>query len=134
MELSNYKPVSKDISQKYLVKLFEKYNINDELEDAQKLFFAIQEFCETLNIENIPNKDNIDLFIVGKKGYGFGSYDNLAYCVKEIIDVNSAILFFAEKILKNESRNITNYEIFDLKDRIEVLERKVKRISGSDRF
>lgn len=134
MELSNYKPVSKDISQKYLVKLFEKYNINDELEDAQKLFFAIQEFCETLNIENIPNKDNIDLFIVGKKGYGFASYDNLAYSVKEIVDVNSAILFFAEKILKNESRSITNYEIFDLKDRIEVLERKIKRFSGADRF
>lgn len=134
MDLNIYKPVNKDISQKYLVKLFEKYNINDELEDSQKLFIAIQEFCETLDITTVTNRENIDLFIVGRKGYGTSSYDNLVYSVKEIVDVDSAILFFAEKILKNESRIITNYEIFDLKDRIEVLERKFKRISGSDRF
>ena len=129
MNLQDYKPVDKELSEKYLIKLFKKYSINDTLEASKILFELIQETCATLTIPPKSRFSNLNLNIVGKGGFGLNSYDNLVYSVKEINDVETAILFFANIILENESKNISNYEIFDLRERLEYVEQKIKKMT-----
>lgn len=134
MDLQNYKPVNKDLSEKYLIKLFKKYSINDTLEDSKILFKLIQEACETLTIPPKEILNNVNLNIVGKGGFGLNSYDNLTYSVKDITDAESAIVFFAKIILENESRSISNYEVFDIRERLEYLEKQVHKLTNSNSF
>lgn len=134
MNLQDYKPVDKDLSEKYLVKLFKKYSINDTLESSKILFELIQETCLTLTIPQKSILNTVNLNIVGKGGFGLNSYDNLVYSVKEINDVETAILFFAKIILENESRNISNYEVFDIRERLEYVEKQVHKLTNSNSF
>ena len=132
MDFSNYKPVSEDISEKYLGKFFEKYSINIELEAAKLLYKSIQAVCSTLETDMPEGLKQTNINVVGKSGYGAHCYDSLMYTIKEIKNFEDAVFYFAEKILQNENRTVSNFEIFDIQERLSKVERKLNRLTGEN--
>ena len=128
MEFANYKPVSREISAKYLEKFFIKHNINPELNKSKLFFKAIQDTCETLTLPTQEILSQFDLFIVGKGGFGLSSYDSLSYYIKGIPDTRTGVAYFAKTILENENVPVCNFDVFDLKERVELLEKQVTKL------
>ena len=132
MTFENYKPVDAEISGKYLDRFFAKYNVNMELEDTTYLKRVIQYTCHTLTMPDDNVLSKVNLFIIGKGGFGTNSYDSIAYSVKEINDATTAVEYFAKLILDNEAKKISGYDLFDLKERVARLEKLVKRLTDNN--
>ena len=132
MTFENYKPVSVEISGKYLDRFFAKYNVNMELEDTAYLKKVIQYVCHTLTMPEDSVLDKINLFIIGKGGFGVNSYDSLAYSVKEIKNAETAVEYFVKLILDNEAKKISGYDLFELRERVTKLEKLVKRLTDNN--
>lgn len=132
MTFENYKPVDTEISGKYLDRFFAKYNVNMELEDTTYLKRVIQYTCHTLTMPEDSVLDKINLFIIGKGGFGVNSYDSLAYSVKEIKNAETAVEYFVKLILDNEAKKISGYDLFELRERVTKLEKLVKRLTDNN--
>ena len=132
MTFENYKPVSVEISGKYLDRFFAKYNVNMELEDTAYLKKVIQYVCHTLTMPEDSVLDKINLFIIGKGGFGVNSYDSLVYSVKEIKNAETAVEYFVKLILDNEAKKISGYDLFELRERVTKLEKLVKRLTDNN--
>lgn len=130
-----YKPVEPEIVQKYMISFYEKYNVDKELTAAKELIKVVQKTCSTLTVPTKEDLSKTSIFIVGKGGFGLNSYDSLSYSIKEIKDELTAVSYFSKLIFASENKQVSNYEFFELKERVMTIEKKInKLLNQSDLF